>query len=99
MGGRRARGGPALWRLTLLLLQVVSAARARRHAVYWNSTNARVATGLAGVVPRASSAVTCRPSGSAARVRRPPAGGLGGHEASNCVAREPEVVQLEVVSV
>uniref|UniRef100_A0A8C9VGL3 Ephrin-A4 n=1 Tax=Scleropages formosus TaxID=113540 RepID=A0A8C9VGL3_SCLFO len=46
MGGPWARGRPAPWRLALLLLlQVVSAARARRHALYWNSTNARLVHG------------------------------------------------------
>lgn len=36
---------PGAWRVTLLLCNIFPAALARRHAVYWNSTNTRLTSG------------------------------------------------------
>lgn len=36
---------PGAWRLTVLLCNILPAAVAKRHAVYWNSTNTRLTSG------------------------------------------------------
>ncbi|XP_034467706.1 ephrin-A4 [Hippoglossus hippoglossus] len=38
-------GALATWKATVLLLHLLSAAVAKRHVVYWNSTNTRLTTG------------------------------------------------------
>ncbi|XP_062256291.1 ephrin-A4 isoform X2 [Platichthys flesus] len=41
----RTLGALATWRATILLLHLISAAVAKRHVVFWNSTNTRLTTG------------------------------------------------------
>lgn len=36
---------PGAWRLTVLLCNIIPTALAKRHAVYWNSTNTRLTSG------------------------------------------------------
>uniref|UniRef100_A0A8D3D322 Ephrin-A4 n=1 Tax=Scophthalmus maximus TaxID=52904 RepID=A0A8D3D322_SCOMX len=38
-------GALATWKATILLLNIISAAVAKRHVVYWNSTNTRLTAG------------------------------------------------------
>lgn len=38
-------GAVPSWKVTLFLLNIISAALAKRHAVYWNSTNTRLTAG------------------------------------------------------
>ncbi|XP_036395267.1 ephrin-A4 [Megalops cyprinoides] len=45
MGWRWSLGVSTVWRTTVFMLHVVSTALAKRHVVFWNSTNARLAQG------------------------------------------------------
>ncbi|KAF7663016.1 hypothetical protein LDENG_00220230 [Lucifuga dentata] len=41
----RTPGAIAAWKVTLFLLNIISASVAKRHVVYWNSTNTRLTAG------------------------------------------------------
>lgn len=43
--GSSSEWTPGAWRLTVLLCNIIPTALAKRHAVYWNSTNTRLTSG------------------------------------------------------
>ncbi|XP_053183849.1 ephrin-A4 [Scomber japonicus] len=45
MGSLRTPGALPAWKATIFLFNIVSAALAKRHVVYWNSTNTRLTEG------------------------------------------------------